>query len=156
MLVLRYPLAGRVLDACAGKGAIFRWFRYVDAITEPLACELDWGIDFLKFNEKVDFVVMNCPYSLFTEFITHAMSISDNIVLICPMYKWADCMTNLNAVREYGNIVEELVIGPGDRIGWRFGFPVAIYYLKRGYRGDTKKVFCDYTLKHCKRVRRRK
>jgi hypothetical protein len=154
MIVLRFKPYGKVLDPCAGSFNIYRWFEYLDGVV-PDFCEiaLPYGKDFFEYWEKVDYCIMNPPFSLFCEFILHAMEISDNIVVVVPMYKIGDNMRALNAIRDYGGIVEELIIGPGSLIGWRFGFPCAVYYIKKGYTGKTNRVYCDYTLKHGKRGR---
>ncbi len=46
-------------------------------------------------------------------------------------------MGTLNDIFNYGGFVEIHTL-PSSKAGFPFGFPSAVYYLKRGYNGDTK------------------
>lgn len=70
------PLSGRVLDPSRGQGA---FYNLIPDGCEKLWCELDDDRDFFAFNEHVDWIVTNPPWSKLKAFMEHAMSISDNV-----------------------------------------------------------------------------
>lgn len=69
-------------------------------------------------------------------FLDHSFNISDNIVLLVPVAKMFKSMGTLKKIYDYGGFVEIHTL-PSSKAGFPFGFPSAIYYLKKGYKGST-------------------
>lgn len=127
-----FPISGNVLEPCKGEGA---FLKYLPVNTEW--CEIADGINFYDYTKKVDWIVTNPPYSDFNRFLEHSFNLADNIVLLVPVAKMFKSMGTLKTIFEYGGFVEIHTL-PSSKAGFPFGFPSAVYYLKRNYKGDTK------------------
>src|ERR1039458_4492248 len=55
-------IRGRVLDPCEGEGAFTRAFAY-HGIKDVTALEITRGSNFFKFQERVDWIITNPPWS---------------------------------------------------------------------------------------------
>lgn len=73
------PLSGRVLDPAKGEGAFLDQFP---ADVDALWCECDQGRNFFDFDEKVDWIVTNPPWSIIRPFLTHAFELADNVAFM--------------------------------------------------------------------------
>jgi hypothetical protein len=132
-----FPVSGKVLEPCKGEGA---FLKYLPENTKW--CEISEGVNFYDFNEKVDWIVTNPPYSDYNRFLDLCFEISDNIVLLVPVAKMFKSMGTLSKIMNYGGFVSIHTL-PASKAGFPFGFPCAVYYLKRGYNGDTKIKMLD-------------
>jgi len=73
-IVGHYQPRGRVLDPCRGDAQPF----YKVLLKQP-RCSVDWceigeGRDFLRYNQKVDWIISNPPWSKILVFIKHALA----------------------------------------------------------------------------------
>lgn len=126
-----FKISGDVLEPCKGEGA---FLKYLPSNTEW--CEIADGKNFYDYTKKVDWIVTNPPYSDYNRFLEHAFSLADNIVLLVPVAKMFKSMGTLSAIFDYGGFVSIHTL-PASKAGFPFGFPCAVYYLKRGYKGQT-------------------
>lgn len=127
-----FPIEGKVLEPCKGEGS---FMKYLPPETDW--CEIADGRNFYDYHKKVDWIVTNPPYSDFNRFLEHSFSLAENIVLLVPIAKLFKSMGTLKQVMAYGGIVSMHLL-PASKAGFPFGFPCAVYYLKRGYNGGTK------------------
>ena len=127
-----FPITGKILEPCKGEGAFLKYLP-----EETLWCEIADGINYYDFNEKVDWIVTNPPYSDFNRFLEHSFNLAENIVLLTPVAKLFKSMGTLRQIFQYGGFVSIHVL-PASQAGFPFGFPCAVYYLKKGYKGETK------------------
>lgn len=130
-IVSLFPITGKILEPCKGEGA---FLKFLPPDTDW--CEIADGKNFYDYNQKVDWIVTNPPYSDYNRFLEHCFELSNNIVLLVPVAKMFKSMGTLNAVFDYGGFVEIHTL-PSSQAGFPFGFPSAVYYLKRGYKGNT-------------------
>jgi len=126
-----FVIKGKVLEPCKGEGV---FLKYLPENTKW--CEITEGRNFYDYNEKVDWLVTNPPYSDFNRFLEHSFKLADNIVLLVPVAKLMKSMGTLKQVFEYGGIVSCKFLS-GSKAGFPFGFPTGVYYLKRNYKGKT-------------------
>ena len=133
-----FPISGKILEPCKGEGAFLNHLP-----KETLWCEITEGRNFYDFNENVDWIVTNPPYSDFNRFLDHSFRLAGNIILLTPIAKMMKSMGTLKRIFEYGGIVECHFIG-ASKCGFPFGFPCGVYYLKRNYKGLTK--FCELVI----------
>ena len=82
-LLKRIDLSGKIWECACGDGAISKLLPN-DTISTDL---IDRGygvagIDFLKTNKKVDWIITNPPYSLATKFVIHALECSSNVAML--------------------------------------------------------------------------
>jgi hypothetical protein len=100
-------------------------------------CEITKGRDFYDYNEKVDWIVTNPPYSDFDKFLAHSFELADNVVFLVPVAKVFKSWGTMMQLKKYGGIVGVWFV-PAGRCGFPFGFPAGAFHFKRGYTGDTK------------------
>ena len=132
-----FPIKGKVLEPCKGEGAFLNYLP-----KDSDWCEITEGRNFYDYNKKVDWIVTNPPYSDYNRFLKHSFSLAENIVLLVPVAKMFKSMGTLYNIMQYGGIVEIHTL-PASRAGFPFGFPCAVYYLKKGYSGTTRIKMLD-------------
>ena len=126
-----FDINGKVLEPCKGEGAFLKYLP-----KDTMWCEIADGRNFYDFNDKVDWIVTNPPYSDFNRFLAHCFELAENIVLLVPVAKMFKSMSTIRQVFAYGNIVSIWWL-PASRAGFPFGFPCGIFYIKRNYHGAT-------------------
>ena len=127
-----FEISGKVLEPCKGEGA---FLKFLPKDTDW--CEITEGRNFFDYNKKVDWIVTNPPYSDFNRFLTHCFNLSENVVLLVPVAKLFKSLGTLKQIFEFGNFVEIHTL-PASKAGFPFGFPCAVYYIKKNYLGLTK------------------
>jgi len=124
---------GIILEPCRGTGNI-----YNNLPQTKLWCEISQGKDFFDFNEKVDWIITNPPYSIYDKFLEHSIDLAEEIVFLVPLSKFFRGIKLENKIREWGGIKEILHLGTGSKLGFTFGFPVGCIHYSKGYSGDVK------------------
>ena len=130
-IVEMFPISGKVLEPCKGEGA---FLNYLPSDTDW--CEIADGVNYYDYNQKVDWIVTNPPYSDYNRFLEHSFNLSDNIVLLVPVAKMFKSMGTLKSIMDYGGFVSIHTL-PASKAGFPFGFPCAVYHLQRNYKGST-------------------
>lgn len=123
-----------VLDSAMGNGAFYSNF---DNRYNKDWCEIDKGKDFFQYNNKVDWIITNPPYSIFDAFLDHSFKISDNVVFLCPLSKIVSSMGRIKKYKEYGGVPKILIMS-SSKCGFPFGFPSCAVWFKRRYKNNTK------------------
>lgn len=134
LIINEFELSGKVLDPFKGKGAFYD--NYPNNV-EKLWCELDCNKDFFEFNDRVDWIISNPPYSIFNKVIEHSFAICDNIVYLIPINKLTSSFTRIKQLSNWGGIPKVILMSP-KAIGFPFGFAVGAVYFKKGYKGLTE------------------
>lgn len=127
-----FPISGVILEPCKGEGV---FLKYLPPDTEW--CEIVDGINFYDYHKRVNWIVTNPPYSDYNRFLEHSFELAENIVLLVPVAKMFKSMGTLKAILAYGGFVSIHDL-PASKAGFPFGFPCAVYYLKRDYKGFTE------------------
>ena len=127
---------GSILEPCRGSGEFYNAFKNKD----KRWCEITEGVDFFDYNEHVDWIITNPPFSIFDLFLEHSFKLSDNVVFLCPLNKVFKNNRIDTMIQEYGGIKEVLMLGTGSQHGFGFGFPVGCIYYQRNYTGDLKSI----------------
>lgn len=125
--------AGRCLDPCKGDGAFLKFMP-----EDSDYCEIREGKDFFLYNEKVDWIIGNPPYSIFENFLKKSFEISDNVSFLVPTNKVFQRQLIMDMVNKYGGIKSIIIYGSGQLIDFPFGFSVGNFHFKRGYDGEAK------------------
>lgn len=128
-----FDLKGKVLDAFMGNGAFYN--QYPENVEKDW-CEIDKGRDFFEYNDKVDWIVTNPPYSIFDEVLKHSFEIADNIVYLVPLSKVFSSMGRIRKILDFGNI-KEIYILSASKCGFPFGFPCCAVHFEKGFKGKT-------------------
>jgi hypothetical protein len=134
-VVKHFKPSGRILDPCRGDGAFWRHMPGAEW------CEIREGRDFLEWNEPVDWIVSNPPFSVLMGFLMHSFKVADNVVYTIPAAKIWHSIPYLELIRDFGGIREILILGRGRAIGLPLGFAIAAIHFKRGYKGETRIVY---------------
>jgi len=129
-LVEHFKPNGIILEPCKGTGV------FLAVLPEnTLWCEIEEGKDFFDFNDKVDWIITNPPYSLMRKFMQHSMKVSDNIVFLTTInHLWLKA--RLRDVKEANFGIKEIVIFETPKSFPPSGFQIGAFYLKRNYLGD--------------------
>ena len=135
-IIEQFEIKGKILDPFKGDGAFYDQYP---SNLDKYWCEIDEDKDFFDFNEKVDWIVSNPPYSIFDEVMTHSFEIADNIVYLVPLSKVVSSMGRIRKISSYGGVPYIWIVG-ASKCGFSFGFPACAIYFKRGYKGKTKIV----------------
>ena len=135
-IVDHFQPSGECLDPCRGDGA---FYKYLPEGSQW--CEAKDGKDFFDFNEQVDWIVSNPPYSVFADFLYHSFSVAENIVYLIPVNKPFNGFRTMRRVAEYGGIREIYTIGPGSWLNFPIGFAVGAVHFQRNYTGGIAITF---------------
>ena len=120
---------GRILDPCRGEGVFF------DNLPKGTEwCELTMGRDFMEWEEPVDWIMSNPPYSCFRAWLRHSMKIADNIVYFLPVFKVTNSCQVWDDSRKFGGI-KSLRIYIRAGIPWQRGRPFCAAHWQRGWDG---------------------
>lgn len=128
-----YNLSGKVLDPFRGGGVFYN--NFPDNV-DSYWCEIDDGVDFFEFEERVDWIISNPPYSIFDEVLEHSFKISENVVYLVPLSKVVSSLGRIKSILGYGNIKSIKIIG-ASKCGFPFGFPACSIHIQRNYLGET-------------------
>jgi hypothetical protein len=69
----------RVLEPCRGDGAVY---DLLPSYSNNLWCEIAMGRDFYEFNDKVDVVITNPPFSHYSPFLNHILELNPRTIVL--------------------------------------------------------------------------
>lgn len=75
-LVEHFQPKGKGLEPCCGTGNILKFLSNAEW------CEISKGKDFFDYQDKVDYVFTNPPFSKIRDFLNHAMELSKNVYFL--------------------------------------------------------------------------
>lgn len=122
-------LGDKCLEPCKGQGAFTKAFSDIGINADW--CEIDEGKDFFQYNQKVDWIVTNFPWSLHRECLQHSMDISDNIVTLVTLNHVLGLKARLADVRNAGFFIREIITFPTPKEFPQSGFQLGTIYLNR-------------------------
>jgi len=107
----------KVLDPCKGNG------RFYDNLPE---CNKDWceiadNKDFFEYNDRVDLVIGNPPFSIWTKWLEHTVKITDKFCYIMGSMNLTDVRIRMLEEKGYGITKIHMV-----KIDWWFGMSLCI------------------------------
>jgi len=124
--------SGLCLDPCKGDGAF-----YDNMPIGSQYCEINEGSDFLKYQNKVNWIIGNPPYSIFEEFLQHSFLLADNVAYLVPTNKIFQRQLIMDRIMKWGGIKGMLIYGSGQLLEFPFGFSVGLFHFKKNYSGTT-------------------
>ena len=137
-IVKHFKPTGYVLEPCKGEGIFLEAIKgYGQNIHTLDWCEILEGKDFFDYNNKVDWIITNPPYSKMRKFMQKSMDISDNIVFLTSInHLWLKA--RLRDVFEKGFGIKEIIIFDTPKSFPQSGFQFGCFYLCKNYKGDIK------------------
>jgi len=136
-----------VLDPCKGGGVFY------DNLPNNCIkkyCEIEEGIDFLEFNEKVDLIIGNPPYSIWNKWIEHTIKLNPKkICYIMNSFNLTDKRV-LYLIENGYNISKFHIL----KIQWWFGYSFIVIFEKniKSIISASPVIYnCDICDKRCDR-----
>jgi len=124
--------SGSCLDPCCGSGA------FLDLLPPGSEwCEITKGRDFYAWVDPVEWCVSNPPYSHYTAWMRHSMTVARDIVYLMPLYKVFASGKFADDLFDWGGIVHVRRYGTGTEWGFPFGHALSAVHYQRGYEGST-------------------
>ena len=81
-MIRYFSPTGVCLDPCSGNGAFF------DHLPEGSEwCDIANGRDFYAWNDPVDWIISNPPYSHLLAWLRHSFKVARNIVYLMPSHR---------------------------------------------------------------------
>ena len=128
----------RVLEPCVGGGAIF---DLLPDTCERLWCEIDKGVDFFDFTDHVDVLITNPPFSKFTPFIEHCITLRPRV--ICLLFGIMNVtLPRIKQLRDAGYTLTKVHNTWWDAV---FGNMVVIMHFELNAEGEDVVTTYDYT-----------
>jgi hypothetical protein len=111
-----------VLDPCRGKGAFY------DKLPNNVIkewCEIDDGVDFFKYNKRVDWIVGNPPYSIWDKWLDHTMELTDKFVYVFGHLNLRQ--RRIGRILEKGFAITDIIF---TEVEWWFGSSFLVKFEK--------------------------
>ena len=131
-IVKYFNPTGKILEPAKGTGNFLKYLPGADW------CEINEGKDFFDYENKVDWIITNPPWSKMRKFLYHSMEISDNIVFLVTInHLWTKArlreMKHLNfGIKEIHMIPEKTKDFP------QTGFRCGAIHFQKNYIGDIR------------------
>ncbi|MDX6766856.1 MAG: hypothetical protein SFU85_08690 [Candidatus Methylacidiphilales bacterium] len=127
-LVRHFAPKGRILEPCCGQG------NFLHHLPGAMSCEIQRGEDFFDWDEKVDWIITNPPWSQIRPFLCHAMEVADEVVFLMTVnHVWTKA--RLRDIREQGFGLREIVLVEMPPEFPQSGFQLGAIHVSRGWRG---------------------
>jgi hypothetical protein len=134
-IVKHFSIKGKVLEPCSGNGSFLRAFVTVGLI-DICHCEIDEGTDFFDFQQKVDWIVTNPPWSLMRRFLWHSYEIADDIVFFMPINHAIGLKARIRDMRIAGFGIKEVCLIDTPKEFPQSGFQLAAIHFQRNWIGS--------------------
>jgi hypothetical protein len=103
-------------------------------------CEIDKGRDFFIYNETVDWIITNPPWSINKPFLIHSMEISNDIVFLITI-NHLTTRARLRLIKNAGFYIKEIYCVKTPKDNWpQSGFQLAAIHISKG-TGNMKFTF---------------
>lgn len=143
-LVQHFKPEGVVLEPCKGENAFIKALEKQPNVTEIKWCEISEGKDFFAFNERVDWVITNPPWSKMRKFLQRAYELADDVAFLMTInHCWTKARRRDREKAGFG--IKEICITKVPPNFPQTGFELGMVHFKRGYEGDIKlsKIIVD-------------
>ena len=129
-IVNHYAPTGRLLEPCKGEGAFLQFMPGADW------CEIQEDRSFYDYENKVDWIITNPPWSKIRQFLEHSYKIeAENIVFLCNFNAFVT-RARLRDIYENGYGIKEVYCVDNPKSNWpQTGFQLAATHIKRGWAG---------------------
>jgi hypothetical protein len=127
-LVRHFRPTGRILEPCCGEGNFLRH------LPGAFWCEIQRGVDFFEWHERVDWIITNPPWSQIRAFLNHSMEVADHVVFLMTVnHVWTKA--RVRDIREHGFGLKEIALLEMPEEFPPSGFQLGAVYLARGWSG---------------------
>jgi hypothetical protein len=133
-IIEHYRPSGKQLDPCRGDGAF-----YDQLVGDTDWCELTEGRDFLDYEQPVDWIISNPPWSsaAYRDIATHAFELASNVIFLIRLHNALGTYARHRAYLEQGHALKEVLVLPWP-YGWpQEGFILGAFHWQRQWTGGT-------------------
>ena len=141
----------KVLDPSKGGGVFYDNFPK-NCIKDY--CEITENKDFFEYNEKVDWVIGNPPYSLWDKWLEHTMKITNKFCYILGCYNFTP--PRISKILNNGFGITNFIL---LKVDWWFSPSFVVVFEKNKksiIKAEEKRFYCDICKKRCYRGRTHK
>jgi len=138
----------RVLDPSYGGGV---FYNNLPNNCVKFYCEIEQQKDFFDFNERVDLIIGNPPYSLWNKWIDHTMELTDKFCYIMNSFNLTQ--PRIRKILNHGYGITKMHLLTVD---WWFGNSYILVFEKNKpsiISVEEKTIYCDICNKRCRRGR---
>lgn len=142
-LVAHFQPSGRILEPCRGKGNFLKALREHQRLSAKMCglikSEVFWseikrGRDFFEWDQPVEWIITNPPWSQIRDFMCHAMEMADHVVFLFTInHLWTKA--RLRDIKEAGFGLREVLLVYMPDTFPPSGFQLGAVHLQRGWRG---------------------
>lgn len=140
-MINHFSPVGKILEPCRGDGV------FTDLLSTASWCEINEGKDFFSWNQKVDWIISNPPFSNMRKFILHSFKIADEIVYLVPVWKIYLSYGLVKETLKFGGIKEIRWYGTGGSLGFPMGNGIGAVHWSRNHNGTISQSFWKNPLK---------
>jgi len=141
----------KVLDPCKGEGVFFN--NYPEC--NKNWCEITENKDFFKYNDKVDWIIGNPPFSLWTKWLEHTAKITDNFCYIMGIMNLTS--KRIEKIKNAGFAITKIHF---LKVRWWFGDSIVIVCQKNNSESvissSPEWYYCDICGVECYRGLKKK
>lgn len=140
----------KVLDPCKGGGVFYDNLPPCN----KYYCEIDEDKDFFQFDEKVDLIIGNPPYSLWSQWLSHTSTITDKFCYLIGLMNLTP--ERINEIHKMGFGITKIKI---LKVHWWF-LQSVIVICERGKSSIieciSERIYCDKCNTKCARGQTKK
>ena len=127
-LIEHFEPKGKGLEPCCGTGNILKLLPNADW------CEITEGKDFFNYNERVDYIFTNPPWSKIRPFLIHSMELAKDIYFLFTInHLWTKA--RLREIRKHNFGIVEICIFDTPKEFPQSGFQCGMVHLQKNYTG---------------------
>jgi hypothetical protein len=130
-MVEHFKPSGVILEPSCGDGAFLKYLPNAEW------CEIEKGRDFFAWANRVDWIIGNPPYSVFSKWLGHSFEIADNVCYLIPLTRLFNSGYFIKRLLDWGGIVEIKYYADGAELGFPIRFACGAVWFQRGYTGGT-------------------
>ncbi len=127
-IVRHFNPKGKVLEPCSGQGNFMRF------LPGARSCEIKRGEDFFEWQERVDWIITNPPWSHIRDFLQHSIKMADNIVFLMTVnHVWTKA--RIRDIYGSGFALKEICLVEMPESFPQSGFQLGAIHIARGHHG---------------------
>ena len=102
--------------------------------SEVVWCEIKRGRDFFDWDQPVDWIITNPPWSQIRDFLCHAMEMADHVVFLFTInHLWTKA--RLRDIHNADHGIREIVLVKMPKTFPQSGFQLGAVHLQYGWKG---------------------
>jgi hypothetical protein len=127
-IVQHFKPTGKILEPCCGQGNFLRF------LPGASSCEIKHGEDFFDWQEQVDWIITNPPWSQIRAFLKQSIKMADNIVFLMTVnHVWTKA--RIRDIYGSGFAIKEICLVEMPESFPQSGFQLGAIHIAKGWTG---------------------